>query len=107
MIQAGKLSNRIDLQRNNGARNSKGELIDSWETYATVSAEILTGAGAERILGQQVSAVSNVMVRIRYYPGVSPKHRAKFGDRTFDINNVDNVAQGNREMILACKEVPN
>lgn len=106
MPPAGRLRNRIELQRKTTTRDASGEPIETWSTYATVWAEYIGGAGAERLVGQQVTGRGGVVWRIRYRnPEPTITERVKFGTRTFDINDADSVENRNREILLACTEV--
>ena len=105
-MQAGKLWNQIELQRTVTTRDSYGEPIDSWSTYKQLRAEFIGGAGREAITGQQVTGRGSCVWRIRYLsPEPKITKRVKFGTRTFDINEVENVKQRNRELLLTCTEV--
>lgn len=106
LIESGRLRHPIELQRKTATRDAFGEPIETWATYKRVRAEIIGGAGAERVVGQQVTGRGGLVVRIRYRsPEPEIVERVKFGSRTFDINDVDNVEQRNRELILTCTEV--
>jgi SPP1 family predicted phage head-tail adaptor len=106
VIDAGRLRHPIELQRNTQARDTYGEPIETWATYKRVRAEIIGGAGSEQVVGQRVTGRGGLVVRIRYRsPEPEIIERVKFGTRYFDINDVDNVEQRNRELILTCTEV--
>ena len=104
-MRAGKLRHRVVLERKTEARDSYGEAIETWAPFATVWGEKLDGAGLEKILGQQVIGLSGSVWRIRYHD-VEPTiaDRVKFGTRTFDVNDVTNTDERNREMLLTCTE---
>jgi len=41
---------------------------------------------------------------VRYFPGLTPKHRIKFGDRVFDILGINNVRELNIGLEILAKE---
>lgn len=97
---------KIELQRKTETKNSYGEPIETWATYSRPWAQIIGGSGAERLVGQQVTGRGGLVVNILYRsPEPEIAERVKFGDRTFDINDVDNPSQLNQELVLTCTEV--
>lgn len=61
--------------------------------------------GREQAESQQMKATATHAVKLRYYAGLTPQHRLKWGDRTFNIVSVDNVEEANVNHELRCREV--
>lgn len=59
----------------------------------------------ERFEAQQIQADATHAIKGRYYPGLTPTHRLKFGSRTFNIVSVNNVEEANVNHELRCMEV--
>ena len=106
VIEAGRLNKRIELQRATSTRDVTGEPLETWATYTTVWGRVISGAGAERIVGQEVTGRGGLVLQIRYRtPQPTLTERAKLGTRIFDINDVSNVEERNAELLLTCTEV--
>lgn len=61
--------------------------------------------GQERFEAQQIQADATHEIKGRYYSGLTPKHRLKFGARTFNIVSVNNVEEANINHELRCREL--
>lgn len=104
-MRIGKLRRRITIRCATLTQNSIGEMVQSWADFArNVPAQIVPANGKEAIQAAQVNAQQQVIVCIRYLPGVSPQMRIIYGTRTFEINSVMNKEERNREMEIVCVE---
>ena len=103
-MQAGKLRHRVIIQYMTETPDAYGEPIRSWATLTTVWASIAPVGGREAARADMVSADSTHTVTMRYYPGLSPTHRFLWGTRVFEIVNIRNTAEVNRELICECRE---
>lgn len=61
--------------------------------------------GREQAESQQLKATATHEVKMRYYAGLTPQHRLKWGTRTFHIVSVDNIEEANVNHELRCREV--
>lgn len=106
-MRAGELRHQVTLQKL-GTRVEDGYGGGSipQTDVATVWAAIepLTGNELLRATGQFESVI-DTRIRIRYYPGVKPEWRVKYGTRVFDIKSVADLEERHREMELMCEEV--
>lgn len=88
-----------------------GGPVDSWATAATRwgSIEPKDGSGREYLQGQKMDADATHIVRLRYYSGLTVRHRLQntraLTTRTFNIVQVINADELKREHLLLCKEV--
>ncbi len=57
------------------------------------------------MIGQQVNAVAPIEFTARYSSLITMETRLKFGSRTFDIIDINNVDERNREMIVMAQEL--
>jgi SPP1 family predicted phage head-tail adaptor len=103
-IEAGKLRSEVTIQALIGTQDSTGQETQTWNIVATIRASIEPLTGREVVTAQQVYGSVNVKIRARYYPGITPKMRATCGTHVYDIQDVINVAERNREMLLMCIE---
>lgn len=101
----GNLIQRIALQSYDESRTASGAVTRTWSTYATVWAQLRTLSGRERDRAQQEAATLSHEITIRYRSGVRPDHRVYYAGRTFDIKDVRNVDERNKEIRMRCIEV--
>ncbi len=104
-MRPGDLACQIVIQQAGTARDSFGQTVETWGTFATVWAEILPLRGTELFTAQQFQSKITAKVRIHFLRGVSPKMRVLFGSRIFEIHNIINTTERNRELVLMCSEV--
>lgn len=101
----GELNKRVTIQTNTATRGTTGQAIEAWTDTATRWAAIEPLTGREYWQAQQVNAEMTVKITIRYYAGLTVKNRVKYGSRYFDILSTQNLNEGNKFMVLMCKEV--
>ncbi len=107
-MKAGQLRHRVTIQKLNEAQGSTGEILKGdaqWTDFATVWASIKPLRGRELFIAQQVSAEVNIQIGFRFLKGVVPRMRILFGAREFDVKEVLNLEERNRELELLCKEL--
>lgn len=77
-MEAGKLRHQITLQRARDVRGELGGVTQVWEDWLVdIRAEILPLAAREQWQAQQVSAETDVRIRIRFRPGIDARVRVK------------------------------
>ncbi len=105
-IRAGSLRHEVVLQRP-GTRVDDGmgggSVTDA--DLATVWASIEPLTGDELFQAGQFDPRVNYRITIRYYAGIHPSDKVKFGTRMFDIHTVANVDERNRMIVLMCEEL--
>lgn len=101
----------IERRRPDAKDPDTGELLpddhpDAWETYTEFFGSLEPLRGREFWASQQVQAEVTHTIRTYYVPGITPKMRARVGDRVFDILVVRNLKEENRVLeILATERV--
>lgn len=105
-MRAGQLRHAVVLQKL-GTRTDDGYGGGSIsETdVATVYAAIEPLTGNEFLRAGQFDATIDTRIRIRYYPGVLPEWRVKWGTRVYNIKSVADLDERHREIELMCEEV--
>ena len=104
MPPAGTLRHRIDVQTRTQTPDAAGAMVSTWTTTATLWAALNPLNAAEfQESGATVGQVSHE-IRLRYYAGLTPTNRFKFGARIFDIVSVTNRCERNYEMRVLCLE---
>ena len=106
-IRAGKLKQRIEIQKEERVRQPGGSYETDWVSFLDSWARIVPLSGTERYTAQQVQSELSHRVEMRYQEGIKPQMRVKYGERTFDIEAVLNLEEANRELHLMCSEVVN
>lgn len=103
-MKIGKLNKRIEIQDATEAADAYGAPVRTWSTLYEVWASIVPATGRESLIARQVQATVPVEIHIRYRPDITPKHRAKYGSRIFNIGSVIDVDENGEELILSCTE---
>jgi SPP1 family predicted phage head-tail adaptor len=95
---------RIVLQVPTNAKGTSGQDVHSYADWKTRWAGIDPMKGTELFTAQQTEASSEIVFKIRYLTGVTPKHRIRWDSRSFDIKSIVNIANRNRELLLYARE---
>lgn len=66
MIPAGKLDERITVQRRTAGADAHGQQLTTWVDLCTVWAQVITKRGREYIAAGQEQATAAVVFRVRY-----------------------------------------
>jgi len=82
-----------------------GGFFQSWSTVATVWAALWPVSANEQIRAASPTMTLTHRIRIRYYSGIGPDWRVKFGARFFAIESIVNHEERGVQMDLLCREV--
>lgn len=106
-LRAGLLRHEVVLQ-SLGARFDDGygggSISDT--DVVTVWADVEPLQGVELFQAAQFNPSVNYRITIRYYPGIRPSWKVKYGTRVFDIKSVIDVDERHRKIELMCEELP-
>ena len=105
-MRSGSLRHPVTLQAPLETPDGLMGRTETWTDEGTVWAEIWALRGDERIEAAKVEAVVTHRIRIRYWAGLTTKHRIVFNGRTFNVRFVNNVNERSIEMILDVEERP-
>lgn len=102
-MDVGKLRERVTFQTSSETRNSLGETVPVWATFAERWASVEGVSSREALqFGQQNLSVTH-RIRLRYLPGLSTQMRIQWRGRLLEI--VSLLEHGNRsEHELICQE---
>jgi len=104
--RSGNRRHRVELQQPTTTRNEIGEAIESYSTYATVWASVMShGAAGEESEASTHRGRQRFRINIRANSDIQLTHQVIFDSRTFEINAIDNTWERDREMILSCTEL--
>lgn len=105
-MQAGKLRHRIIIQdKGTPTRDTFGQEVISWETHATLWAQVSPITGRETVEGSAQLADITHQIRIRSFAGVAPSMRVLWGSRIFDIQQVRDLDERGVESVLLAQEI--
>lgn len=96
-MDAGKFDQRVTLQSKSVTRATNGEEVVTWNTVATVWAQVQQLRGKEFFAGAQMQDEVDVRVRLRYRTGVTRDQRLLWNSAPLDIVSV--ITIGRREML--------
>ena len=107
-LEARRLKKVIDLQRPESTRDSVGGIATTWETVATVRAEILPISTRERLMAAQARSEITHRVTIRYDSRLSEMDgswRIRYGSRIFSIDGTPrNIEEANQYFEIVATE---
>jgi SPP1 family predicted phage head-tail adaptor len=103
MILPGRLRERVTVQQATESRNSLGETLLTWSTYAERWASVEGVSAREVLAAGQMDVTVTHRVRMRYVDGMTQNMRLLWRNRTLDI--VSLLEHANRsEHELICQE---
>ncbi|HEY9060951.1 MAG TPA: phage head closure protein [Pseudobacteroides sp.] len=104
-ISAGELNKRIAIQQNQPVEQLNGSELENWTTLRTVWSDILSQGAREFYQAQKKYSEVTKVFKIRYFAGLTTKHRIQYSGRIFDILGVDNVDEASEQYLISAKEV--
>jgi SPP1 family predicted phage head-tail adaptor len=102
-VSAGKLDQRVTLQRRTTVADEGGGGAESWVTVADVWADAWPVSGAERTAAQQLEAAALVRVRIRRRADVTASWRVLWLGRAHAIRHVADGGPRDPYLTLDCE----
>ena len=106
-MRAGTLRKRVQWQQRTVTTDSFGQATETWATVANCWASLQPGKGNEKDVADQQRSYSPFDIRVRW-PGnisFSPDDRILYGTRTFNIQNINDVDERHRELVVTAVEV--
>ena len=101
-LAAGKLNQRITLQRRATGHDAAGQPVQTWADICTVWADVRYQGGLESLKGGEPVSVAKASIRIRYRTELDAGMRAVLGATVFDIKAV--LPDAGREYLdLSCE----
>jgi SPP1 family predicted phage head-tail adaptor len=85
MMQAGKLQQRIELQRLTETVNPSGAVMQTWATYASGKAELRQAGLSEFLTSYGEGTTDTAVFLLRWVPGVSVSDRIVHGGKVWNI----------------------
>lgn len=108
-LQSGQLRHKANLQSLQGSgKGTRGQSQRAWTNFAVnIPCEITPLSGREREIANQLFPSATHRVTCRYIKGASQKMRwtgLTLGERELNIEQVLNVDELNRVLVMTCGE---
>lgn len=101
---AGRLRDRLTIQKSATVGDGYGEHTETWQTYATIWGRYEALRGREYWDAQQTNSEITGKVETRYLEGITPKMRIQFEGRTLRIIAVTDPGEAHRELLIFVRE---
>jgi SPP1 family predicted phage head-tail adaptor len=88
MIDTRQMRERVLIQSPSEQQNSFGEATVTWTDEGEVWASVQGLSSREMLMAQQSDAIITHKVRIRFFPGITHKHRLVWRGRTLEIAGI-------------------
>lgn len=99
-----RLKRRVVIEQPVDAADAQGGFTRSWQTLASVWAELLPLSGREALTDERLNASATYRVVMRYRADVDASKRLKFGARIFNIRSVIVPEEAKRTLELLVEE---
>lgn len=87
-MRAGPLRSRVEIQEPTTTKDSAGGAVVTYATVATRWGQVEPLSSRERLLAGQIQSRQFLRIRLRYFEGLSTKHRLKVGTTVYGIVGV-------------------
>ena len=84
-MNIGELNRRIEVLEFQEDRDDFGGVVGEWVIIGRVWANIIPKNNGETLTNQQVKSNQTVKITVRFYAGLSTKHRIKYLDKLYEI----------------------
>jgi SPP1 family predicted phage head-tail adaptor len=105
-MQAGLLRHPITFQRATPGEDAAHAPTNTWVTYLNTFAAVSPTGTNESQADGGVVGVQSLVLRARYDPDepIYVRDRALFNGRVLEIEQVTNIDERNRELVIVCRE---
>ena len=104
-MDIGRLNKRITIQQKSSTYDDAGQQVESWNTFATVWADIKHNSGIETIKSDAIASSVKSSIRIRYLVGVNAGMRVNYSGLQYEITAVLPHVNEKRYVDLVCRLV--
>lgn len=100
----GRLRMRLTLEHATATPDGAGGSTLSWNTVATVAADVTPINADERMVGEGLADLVTHRIVIRKRSDVSTSERFRLGDRLFRIRGLADPQEDGRYLVCLCEE---
>ena len=104
-MRARTLNHLITIQDASSTKNSFGGKVETWTTFAQAWASIEQIKDSDIFDNNQLHKVSLRKFRIRFIPDITLDMRIKYENRIFEIIEITNLYESNKELLIMSKEI--
>lgn len=104
-MRSGPLRHRLTILVPVHTKDSGGTFTSTYTTVATRWGSVEPLTSRERLIAGQPQTRVTGRIRLRYFDGLTTRHRITHGDRTFEIVGVTNPDERGRETLCDVLEV--
>lgn len=105
MQQAGKLNQRVTVQRPAAGEDARGQPLTGWQDVATVWANVLHKSGLETMKADAPASVVQASIRIRWRTDIDATMRVLVGLSAYQVRAVLPDMVGRDHVDLVCEIV--
>ena len=102
---AGKLRQRVIVERPQETQGASGAMTTTWVLVATVWGSVAPSGVRERLTANQILADLDTVIRLRWAPiiqDIDATWRLRVGSTIYNIIGVSNLSLANRELEMMC-----
>ena len=105
-VRGGKLRKRVIVESAVETMSADGQPLIEWQTFAErwANVEPIETSGREYLQAAAIEADVTHTVTMRWFAGVTPKHRINYGGRMLEIYSTSNIEERGRMLVVFCKE---
>lgn len=103
-MQAGLLRQKVRLQRRSDSIDEVGGQSSAWVDVAEMFVRIEPTDGKEYLVGGAIRDVGTHTIYAWFSPDVKAEMRFLYGDRVFNLIQVSNVDERDRELLISANE---
>lgn len=105
-LGAGYFNKPITIQNYTTTRDAMGGASKNWTDYVKTMAHIEYKTGRERVIGQQVYPLKEVIIAIRYRPSdnIDNSMRIKYKSQIYNIRSVGVLAEARETIEIKAEE---
>ena len=92
-MQAGKMDRLITIEQATSTRDTVGDAVPTWSTFATVWARKVRSRGTEQFKAERETAEREIRLEIRYLAGLDETMRIRFDGQIFDIEDLEEIGR--------------
>jgi len=103
-LQAGTLNRQVTIEQRNLVKDTFGQQVETWTTFATTRASIEPLSGAQVVAAGAQLGETMVQVVMRWRPGVTAAMRVRYQGAIYSIVSVLDEYAKHRKLTLLCQE---
>lgn len=105
MTSPGDLRHRVTLHAIADVVGGGGEKTRTYPVISSVWAELNPSQIPVRTKADRIEFVTSYQITCPYSDNYLTTRRITFGNRTFDVQSIINLKEGNRYLVFQCEEV--